>query len=451
MTAQKKRLFVAMPFGKREGNLEHNGNEETVTIDFDDVWRNMFRPAIPQAFEYKRADELSDSHIEKEYVEWLRTSDVVLADLTFGNANVYYELGVRLTIRKYGTVLVAHKGSVLPFDTRQFRIIFYETNMATKYEVFKKRLKTALSSAHELESPIYVYQPGLFVSYYEDGKFPNEIISDLQNQISKLKNEKERLEGRYEGEHLLVRIKENFDKEQVLMRIYGMVQGKQTVSEVVLEELGRNLTKVGRIEESWQVLERARSIAPNNSEVLRELGFVYRKKGKDFYPDAEKHLGKALEINPIDTEAHGMLGGLLKRKGDLINAQRHYLLAYKIAPKSLYAIIAVAGLSVLLGNEDDARKYYMEVIQVANQEIERGKDNYWTYLSLGEASVAMGNVIESKGFFQRALEYEPPIEDVRSSYDQLVALSKEGFRTNEIQEIINGDLARYLGRSKPKA
>jgi tetratricopeptide (TPR) repeat protein len=175
------------------------------------------------------------------------------------------------------------------------------------------------------------------------------------------------------------------------------------------------------------------------------------KKGKDFYPDAEKYLGRALEINPIDTEAHGMLGGLLKRKGDLQNAKRHYVLAYKIAPKSLYAIIAVAGLSVLLSNENDARKYYMEVIQVANQEIESGKDNYWTYLSLGEAYVAMGNVIESKVSFQRALEYEPPIEDVRSSYDQLVALSKEGFCINEIQEITNGDLARYLGLSQPKA
>ena len=450
MVAQKKRLFVAMPFGKREGYLEHNGSGERVQIDFDEVWVNMFRPALPQAFEYKRADELPDSHIEKEYVHWLRTSDIVLADLTFGNANVYYELGVRLTMCKYGTVLVAHKGSILPFDIRQFRVIFYETRLATEYEDFKKRLKIALSNAHKIESPIYIYQPGLFVSYYEDGKFPNKIISDLQSQISKLKNEIERLEGRYEDERLLIKIKENFDKELVLMRIYGIVQGKQTVSEGVLEELGRNLTKVGRIDESRQVLERALNIAPNNSEVLRELGFVFRKKGKDFYLDAEKYFGRALEINPTDTEAHGMLGGLLKRKGDLKNAKRHYLMAYKIAPKSLYAIIAVAGISVLLGNEDDTRKYYMEVIQVANKEIEAGKDDYWTYLSLGEAYVAMGNVIESKGFFQSALEYEPPIEDVRSSYDQLVALSKEGFRIKEIQEITNGDLLRYLGLSQPQ-
>jgi hypothetical protein len=57
------------------------------------------------------------------YNEWLFDADIVLADLTFGNPNVYYELGIRQALSKKGTVLVACKGAKLLFDVRNQYVI----------------------------------------------------------------------------------------------------------------------------------------------------------------------------------------------------------------------------------------------------------------------------------------------------------------------------------------
>src|SRR4051812_33129945 len=122
-----KKLFVAMPYGKRKAPLDYDDPDVTVTIDFDAVWEGILQPAVPEEFETKRADELRQPGlIDRLYNEWLFSSDIVLADLTFGNPNVYYELGIRQALSKKGTVLVACKGVRLPFDVRNQYVIPYD-------------------------------------------------------------------------------------------------------------------------------------------------------------------------------------------------------------------------------------------------------------------------------------------------------------------------------------
>src|SRR5260370_18541908 len=120
------KLFVAMPYGPRKAALDYDSPDQTVEIDFDAVWREILQPAVPEGFETKRADELRRSGlIDRLYIEWLFDADIVLADLTFANPNVYYELGIRQALSRKGTVLVACKGTKLPFDVRNQYVINY--------------------------------------------------------------------------------------------------------------------------------------------------------------------------------------------------------------------------------------------------------------------------------------------------------------------------------------
>lgn len=64
-----------------------------------------------------RADEQTGSHIiHSEMFRELRDRAVVLADLSLGNPNVYYELGIRHVLSSSGAVLMCREGTELPFD-----------------------------------------------------------------------------------------------------------------------------------------------------------------------------------------------------------------------------------------------------------------------------------------------------------------------------------------------
>src|SRR5581483_10329153 len=75
-------------------------------------------PAIDQAgLDPIRADEEGiGGSIHKPMFERLMMCEYAVADLTTGNANVFYELGIRHAFRPRSTTIIFHEGSVLPFD-----------------------------------------------------------------------------------------------------------------------------------------------------------------------------------------------------------------------------------------------------------------------------------------------------------------------------------------------
>src|SRR5215471_19291621 len=162
-----KRLFVEMPYGERTDCLDDDYPDKTCVIDFDAVWQEILQPAVPPDFETKRADELQQPGlIDRMYNEWLFDADIVLADLTFGNPNVYYELGIRQALSRKGTVLVACKGTRLPFDVQNQNVIRYDFFDATTLRAFQEKLRQVIENAstQELDSPVHVMLPGLVVT-----------------------------------------------------------------------------------------------------------------------------------------------------------------------------------------------------------------------------------------------------------------------------------------------
>src|SRR5262249_15695610 len=154
----------------RTAPLDYEQPDKTSSIDFDAVWKGILQPAVPPGFETKRADELRQPGlIDLMYNEWLFSAEIVLADLTFVNPNVYYEPGISQALSKKGTVLIACKGTNLPFDVRNQYVIHYDYFAAPTVRSFQDELRQAIENASQQEvgSPIHVYLPGLVVGRYQ--------------------------------------------------------------------------------------------------------------------------------------------------------------------------------------------------------------------------------------------------------------------------------------------
>lgn len=150
-------LFVAMPFGTK---AEPGGPRQ---VDFDLLYRQCVKPAAEEVeVDVIRADEETlGGIVHKTMYERLLLAEIVIADLTFANANVFYELGVRHAARPRSTILIFAKVGQLPFDVAPVKAIPYELDAngglvdpVALRTALGERLETAKSS-EEADSPLF--------------------------------------------------------------------------------------------------------------------------------------------------------------------------------------------------------------------------------------------------------------------------------------------------------
>jgi hypothetical protein len=143
----EKTAFVIMPFSKTESCTE---------LVWTDIFENIFRPAFEDCgYRCERASTSVGSLI-KSIITQLRSSWIVLADLTDRNANVFYELGVRHSLCRR-TILVAQKDDHVPSDLRGFWWLTYQ-NTARGASDFKKEIRRLVTdieqSPDKSDSPV---------------------------------------------------------------------------------------------------------------------------------------------------------------------------------------------------------------------------------------------------------------------------------------------------------
>ena len=116
----KPHAFVAMPFGVKTDSQGHE-------IDFNRVYAELIKPALESAgLDPFRADqELRAGEIRTDMFQELLIADLVLADLTLDNPNVWYELGVRHALRARGVVLICGGRVTTAFDLYTDRKLRY--------------------------------------------------------------------------------------------------------------------------------------------------------------------------------------------------------------------------------------------------------------------------------------------------------------------------------------
>ena len=96
--------------------------------EFDWVYDGLIKEPFEAAgYEVYRADDLaakSQQNILKDIVTNIDSADLVVADLTGNNPNVYYELGLAHG-RKKNVILLAQNIKAVPFDLQSYRVMEY--------------------------------------------------------------------------------------------------------------------------------------------------------------------------------------------------------------------------------------------------------------------------------------------------------------------------------------
>lgn len=104
--------FVIMPFAS----------------EFTPIYDQLIKPALEEAgYDVARADSFIDQqNILRDIIVGLAQADLVIADLTTLNANVFYELGLCHGLG-IPTIMLAQSMEDVPFDLRSYKVQVYST------------------------------------------------------------------------------------------------------------------------------------------------------------------------------------------------------------------------------------------------------------------------------------------------------------------------------------
>lgn len=192
MNAESQKVcFVVMGFGKK------TDYESGRTLDLDATYEAIIKPAVEATnMRCIRADEVIHSGlIDAPMYEMLLRADLVVADISTGNANAVYELGVRHALRPKSTIIMKESKGRLYFDLNHVNTFQYEhlgEDIGAREASRAKRdlellIKQAVTSALP-DSPVYSFipdlrQPILSTEQYQDLLDETE---DFQDRLSGL-------------------------------------------------------------------------------------------------------------------------------------------------------------------------------------------------------------------------------------------------------------------------
>ena len=130
VVASRPEAFVIMQFG------EH----------YDALFKDVIKPiAHEMGLKAYRADDVyKPGIILQDIIRGIVEAEIVIAEITPSNPNVFYELGYAHALGKT-TILLAERGKELPFDISSYRCIFYNNTIRGKNDV-EKHLRKHLSS-----------------------------------------------------------------------------------------------------------------------------------------------------------------------------------------------------------------------------------------------------------------------------------------------------------------
>jgi hypothetical protein len=180
MSALKK-CFVVAPIGD-----DSTAEKKAIKEHSDTVLEFIINPVITQlGFEEgKRADHLGiPGDINRQIIDRIVNDDLVIADLTGHNPNVFYELALRHAVRRPYVHLIK-KGQSIPFDLAPKRTVFIDPDKVREVERAKSELRgqveTCMASGFVVESPL---SDALNYDRLNEGDARDRSIAILLNQV----------------------------------------------------------------------------------------------------------------------------------------------------------------------------------------------------------------------------------------------------------------------------
>lgn len=184
-TAPRQRsCFVVTGFGNKTDYATGR------VLNLDKTYEQLVRPACDQVNVncFRAIDANLSGSINSVMYRWIYHADIVIADLSTLNANVFYELGVRHAQRPNTTIIIAESVLLqrIPFDLSSFVIHKYEHGgeaiaeaeqqrfvahlakvMAEILAVEDRRLQSAPGTPAETDSPVFRYLIGMTPPGYQ--------------------------------------------------------------------------------------------------------------------------------------------------------------------------------------------------------------------------------------------------------------------------------------------
>lgn len=435
--------FVVMPYGRKQD------------IDFDRVYRDFIRPALEKAgFQAFRSDEeVKAGNIRAEMFQELLLADLVIADISIDNPNVWYELGVRHALKARG-VVIAHCGrDVQPFDTYTDRKLHYHLKDGApdpaRLEEDIRSLaamaaRTAAAWHGERISPVFYHLPNLQEPDWKTLRVGNAVeFWEIQGAWEQ-RVEEARLRNR--PGNILV-LAEEAPVEALLLE--------------ACRKAARALRGMGQFGFALEQAEKALAIKPDDLESQREKGMLLGKMGRR--EAAKAWLEDLRKKHPRDAETAALFGRIVKETwmeswkladiparrreaaagndGLLREALEAYLAGFRCDPCHYYSGINALTLSHLLrhltgtGAEDRFLRSLGGGVRWAVECALNAKpDDYWARATLGDLEVLEGEAAEVSRAYRDAVAVAAgEWFSLDSTYQQLRLLASLDFRREQVE------------------
>ena len=153
-----------------------------------------------------------------------------------------------------------------------------------------------------------------------------------------------------------------------------------------------------------QALRKALEIAPQHSGAARHLAYVFYSRHA--FEEAAVQAAKAVELDPTDSNAYGILGDAYQEVGKYEQAQQAYQRMIHIQG-DLYSYSRLSGLKSLRGDTKGAIADLERAIQEGQANGRPQESIAWVQWQLGSDHFALGNVQEAEAQYLEALKTYP--------------------------------------------
>lgn len=434
-TEYSKTCFVIMPFGEREidGKKYH----------FDEIYNNVFLTAIsmvdlPEGGKLiaKRADAPNTAGIiTDEMFRDILYSRVVLADITGLNPNVFYELGIRHSLRPRPTVVIKERQSNIPFDVHNLRIFSYDIDGVSGFGKALSTIRNCLSEsirAKNPDSPVYSTLKG-------DLEWPDFDLNFT---------EKYKIESWFERQKVDETVEEYMNEakrslaldeiDSAIASCKGAIELKPDSLHINMQ-LGLLYKEVEEFKEAEKIFKKVIETHPMYSVGWRELGVVEHKLKKA--TDAVKSLEKALDINPSDSDAWCSYAGVQKTLSQYTKAQEGYEEGLKKNPRSTYALLNYLTMYTLNNQKlpaiNELKDEFSHAVKKCEANIKNRINIPWSLFDLAQIEFFKGNINEAKDLFSKGVKNSTASWQVSTAKNTYELLNKSGLNISHLTDLIS--------------
>ncbi|MBK6852343.1 MAG: DUF4071 domain-containing protein [Burkholderiales bacterium] len=407
--------FMVMPFGIKD--VTASNGQAPGKVDFNRLWEAALKPAIVAlGYEPVRADQEAGALIIHEMLERLFFADLVMADMSIPNGNVYYEIGVRHAAKPNGCVLVSADWATPLFDVQQMRRIVYPLPQQTVSDeqaaAIADCIRAGVPGLSAGDSPMFQVLPG-YPNPSQDRALTMrrelEEFAAFTEAIQAVSLVGDRAVARQQALEVAARYLEPAHKRaSVAMAIVQLLRDQAGWDDTLayLATLPQTVQDLPFMKEQ-KALAQSSSKAGDHDLAIAALESLIKSKGES-------------------SERLGLIGGRYKRKADAAKAAgdeaghrralRRSIEAYEKGMRlelgDFYCVSNLARLYRARGeaNDTDRAQFAQRLtVAMADAAIQRGTSNEWTRPTLLGAAFDAGDLVAAREALAR-VEVEGPAQ-----------------------------------------